>query len=57
VKVGAQVAPLPDELSRWMARFDECPLQCFGRAERLVAIAAAHRRDGRSHPIHHHGLI
>lgn len=50
VKVGAHVAPPADELSSWMARFDECAPERFGRAERLVAIAAAHHRLLWIHP-------
>jgi Fic family protein len=50
VKVGAHVAPPADELSRWMARFDESVLERLGRAERLVAIAAAHHRLLWIHP-------
>jgi Fic family protein len=48
--VGAHVAPSADELSSWMARFDECALERFGRVERLVAIAAAHHRLLWIHP-------
>jgi len=44
VTVGLHVAPPPAELPSWMARFDECAPERFGRAERLVAIAAAHHR-------------
>lgn len=33
-----------------MARFDECAPERFGRAERLVAIAAAHHRLLWIHP-------
>ena len=50
MKVGAHVAPPADELSSWMARFDESALERFGRAERLVAIAAAHHRLLWIHP-------
>jgi Fic family protein len=50
VKVGAHVAPPANELSSWMARFDECAPERFGRAERLVAIAAAHHRLLWIHP-------
>jgi Fic family protein len=50
VKVGAHVAPPANELSSWMARFDECAPEHFGRAERLVAIAAAHHRLLWIHP-------
>jgi Fic family protein len=50
VQVGAHVAPPADELPSWMARFDECAPERFGRAERLVAIAAAHHRLLWIHP-------
>ena len=50
VKVGAHVAPPADEMSSWMARFDESAPERFGRAERLVAIAAAHHRLLWIHP-------
>jgi Fic family protein len=50
VKVGAHVAPPANELSSWMARFDECAPDRFGRSERLVAIAAAHHRLLWIHP-------
>ena len=49
-KVGVHVAPPADELPSWMARFDECAPERFGRAERLVAIAAAHHRLLWIHP-------
>jgi Fic family protein len=50
VKVGAHVAPPANELSSWMARFDECAPDRFGRSERLVAIAPAHHRLLWIHP-------
>ena len=50
VKVGAHVAPPAVELPSWMARFDECTPERFGRAERPVAIAAAHHRLLWIHP-------
>jgi Fic family protein len=50
VRIGAHVAPPAHELSSWMARFDECAPERFGRAERLVAIAAAHHRLLWIHP-------
>jgi Fic family protein len=50
VKVGVHVAPPAEELSSWMARFDESAPERFGRAERLVAIAAAHHRLLWIHP-------
>ena len=50
MKVGVHVAPPADELPSWMARFDECAPERFGRAERLVAIAAAHHRLLWIHP-------
>lgn len=50
VTVGMHVAPPADELTSWMARFDECAPERFGRAERLVAIAAAHHRLLWIHP-------
>ena len=50
VKVGANVAPPAEELPGWMARFDECTPERFGRSERLVAIAAAHHRLLWIHP-------
>jgi Fic family protein len=50
VKVGAHVAPPAEELPGWMARFDECTPERFGRPERLVAIAAAHHRLLWIHP-------
>lgn len=49
-RVGAHVAPPVDELSGWMARFDEGAPERFGRAERLVAIAAVHHRLLWIHP-------
>jgi Fic family protein len=50
VTVGVHVAPPADELPGWMARFDEGAPERFGRAERLVAIAAAHHRLLWIHP-------
>ena len=50
VTVGVHVAPPAAELASWMARFDECAPERFGRAERLVAIAAAHHRLLWIHP-------
>ncbi|HKM65352.1 MAG TPA: Fic family protein [Acidisphaera sp.] len=50
VKVGAHVAPPADELSSWMARVDEYAPERFGRAERLVAVAASHHRLLWVHP-------
>jgi Fic family protein len=50
VRVGRHIAPSPDELAGWMARFDECAPERFGRAERLVAVAAAHHRLLWIHP-------
>ena len=52
VTIGVHVAPPAAELSSWMARFDECARapERFGRAERLVAIAAAHHRLLWIHP-------
>ena len=50
MKVGVHVAPPADELPSWMARFDEGAPERFGRAERLVAIAAAHHRLLWIHP-------
>lgn len=50
VQVGRHIAPAPDELGGWMTRFDECAPERFGRAERLVAIAAAHHRLLWIHP-------
>ncbi len=50
VKVGVHVAPPASELAGWMARFDECAPERFGRTERLVAIAAAHHRLLWIHP-------
>lgn len=49
-RVGAHVAPPVDELSGWMARLDEGAPERFGRAERLVAIAAVHHRLLWIHP-------
>ena len=50
VQVGRHVAPPPVELGSWMARFDEYGAVRFGRAEHLVAIAAAHHRLLWVHP-------
>ena len=50
VKVGWHLAPDADELDGWLARFDECAPERFGRAERLVAVAAAHHRLLWIHP-------
>jgi len=50
VQVGRHIAPAPAELAGWMARFDEAVPERFGRAERLVAIAAAHHRLVWIHP-------
>jgi Fic family protein len=50
VQVGRHIAPPPDELEGWMARFDECAPERFGRTERLVATAAAHHRLLWIHP-------
>jgi Fic family protein len=50
VRVGRHIAPSPDELAGWMARFDESAPERYGRAERLVAIAAAHHRLLWIHP-------
>jgi len=50
VKVGAHVAPPADELPSWMARVDEYAPERFGRAERLVAVAASHHRLLWVHP-------
>ena len=50
LKVGNHVAPPADELPSWMARFDACAPERFGRAERLVVVAAAHHRLLWIHP-------
>lgn len=50
VEVGRHLAPDAGELGSWMARFDECAPERFGRAERLVAVAAAHHRLLWIHP-------
>jgi Fic family protein len=50
VQVGRHIAPSPDELPGWMARFDDSAPERYGRAERLVAIAAAHHRLLWIHP-------
>jgi fido (protein-threonine AMPylation protein) len=50
VKVGDHVAPPPAELSGWLQRFDEGAPERFGRADRLVAIAALHHRLLWVHP-------
>lgn len=50
VKVGWHLAPDAGELGGWMARFDESAPERFGRAERLVAVAAAHHRLLWIHP-------
>jgi Fic family protein len=50
VQVGRHVAPSAAELAGWIGRFDECMPEQFGRAERLVAIAAAHHRFLWIHP-------
>jgi len=50
VQVGRHIAPAPDELEGWMARFDDGAPERFGRADRLVAIAAAHHRLLWIHP-------
>ncbi len=49
-QVGRHIAPSPDEFASWMARFDACAPESFGRAERLVASAAAHHRLLWIHP-------
>lgn len=50
VKVGRHVAPAPEELPAWLARFDEGAPERFGRAERPVVVAALHRRLLWIHP-------
>ncbi len=50
VRVGRHVAPSPSELPEYLRRFDESAPERFGRAERLVAIAAAHHRLLWIHP-------
>lgn len=50
VKVGWHLAPDASELGGWLARFDECAPERFSRAERLVAVAAAHHRLLWIHP-------
>lgn len=50
VKVGAHVAPPAAELPQWLARLDEGAPERFGRAERLVAVAALHHRLLWVHP-------
>ncbi len=42
VQVGRHTPPPSGELPGWMARFDESAPERYGRAERLVAIAAGH---------------
>ena len=50
VRVGRHVAPSPSELPEYLRRFDETAPERFGRAERLVAIAAGHHRLLWIHP-------
>ncbi|RAI54090.1 Fic family protein [Roseicella frigidaeris] len=50
VEVGDHVAPPPDELPGWLKRLDEGAPERFGRADRLVAIAALHHRLLWVHP-------
>ncbi len=49
-KVGHHIAMAPEEIPHWMARLDEAAPERFGRAERLVAIAALHHRLLWVHP-------
>nr|WP_275437551.1 Fic family protein [Roseomonas mucosa] len=50
VEVGNHVAPPPEDLPGWLARFDEGAPERFGRAERPVAVAALHHRLLWIHP-------
>ncbi len=50
VRVGHHGAPSPSELADHLRRFDESAPERFGRAERLVAVAAAHHRLLWIHP-------
>ena len=50
VQVGRHIAPSPNELPGWIARFDESAPERYGRAERLIVIAAAHHRLLWIHP-------
>jgi hypothetical protein len=50
VEVGNHVAPPPHELQGWLKRLDEGAPERFGRADRLVAIAALHHRLLWVHP-------
>lgn len=50
VRVGQHVAPPPEELPGWLTRLDEGALERFGRADRLVAVAALHHRLLWIHP-------
>jgi Fic family protein len=50
VEVGHHLAPAPEELPGWLSRLDEGAPERFGRADRLVAIAAHHHRLLWVHP-------
>ncbi|MBV9750374.1 MAG: Fic family protein [Acetobacteraceae bacterium] len=50
VRVGDHIAPPAAELPQWMVRLDEGAPERFGRAERLVAVAALHHRLLWVHP-------
>ena len=50
VEVGRHVAPSPEDLPGWLHRLDEGAPERFGRADRLVVIAALHHRLLWVHP-------
>ena len=50
VEVGHHLAPAPDELPGWLSRLDEGAPELYGRADRLIAIAALHHRLLWVHP-------
>ncbi len=50
VEVGHHLAPAPEELPGWLSRLDEGAPERFGRADRLIAIAALHHRLLWVHP-------
>jgi Fic family protein len=50
VQVGHHIAPSPEELPSWLARFDEGAPERFSRADRPVIVAALHHRLLWIHP-------
>ncbi len=50
VEVGHHVAPAPEDLPAWLARLDKGAPERFGRADRLVVVAALHHRLLWVHP-------